>query len=75
MGFNLGFKGLMLSKVTMKILSENSKHDRNFNVVQSNHENIHKLLVSDRIHLLYCVILDADCKFKVLLLQFGTVTL
>jgi hypothetical protein len=56
-------------------LSENSKHDRNFNVVQSYHENIHTLLVSYRIHMLCCVVLDADCEFKVLLLQFGTLTL
>jgi len=46
-------------------------HVRNLNVVQSYHDNIHKLLVSDRNHLLYCIVLGAVHKFKVSLLQFG----
>jgi hypothetical protein len=52
-------------------LSESSTHVRNFNVVQSYHDNIHTLLVSERNHLLCCVVLGAVYKFKVLLLQSG----
>jgi len=52
-------------------LKVRSRHVRNFNVVQSYHDNIHTLLVSDRNHLLYCVVLGAVYKFKVPLLYSG----